>query len=110
MLVTSVTASWKRYMPAPPRTTVLPLPNTSQAKPARGSTYSGAALTPEFGTDEFSPCHVNPGSGFVVGFFAVVYRVGFHIDAPTPCASSHGPSWLTRRPTVTTTLGVARHV
>ena len=52
-------------MPAPPRTTVLPLEKTSNAKPKRGSQKIGVLPTPEFGMDLLSACQVKPGSGVV---------------------------------------------
>src|SRR5665213_4212253 len=96
-------------MPAPPRTTVFPFLNTSRAKPKRGSRYNGGSLTPAFGIAALTPCHVRPGKGFVVALYAEVYSAGFQIEAPTPCASFHAPSFDTRRPKVTLRLEATRH-
>ena len=53
-------AIWYRNRPAPPRKTVLPLPNRSEAKPKRGSMKNGFDGKPDTGMLGSMPCHSSP--------------------------------------------------
>src|SRR6266478_5652196 len=90
-------SSWKRYMPKPPRSTVLPVPKMSHAMPTRGLKNRKRPFDPERGIEGSILCQSTPVS-LLTSAGLLLYFDGSKMATPTPVVSFQGPKWSNRMP------------